>query len=66
MPGTTGLISENVASPAIKASRERAIITEERRFPAGSNCHQRPDVTKAMGESQAGVTTQQKAHLTEG
>ena len=43
-----------------------ALITEERRLPAGSNCHQRADVTKATGASQAGLTSQQRAHLTEG
>ena len=41
------------------------LITEGRRLPTSSNCHQRADVTKAMGASQAGVTSQQRAHLPE-
>ena len=48
---TSGHTSKNMGSPAVRAGRQRTLITEERRLPAGSKCHQRADVTKAMGAS---------------
>ncbi len=65
-PRTTGRTTENVGSLAVRACRQRALISEGRMLSAGSNCHQRADVAKARCASQAGVTSQQRAHLTEG
>ena len=65
-PGITGLTSEKVGSPEVRAGRKRVLIVEERMLPAGYNCHQRADLSKAMGASKAGVTLQQRAHFTEG
>ena len=64
-PCTTGHTSENVGSTAVRARRQTALITEGKRPPAGSNCHQKAHVAKAKCASQAGVTSQQTAHLKE-
>ena len=61
---TSGHTSENVGSPAVRAGRQRALITEERRLPASSNCYQRADVANAGCASQAGVTSEQRANHT--
>jgi len=61
---TSGHTSEKVGSPAVRAGRQRALITEERRLPASSNCYQKADVANAGCASQAGVTSEQRANHT--
>ncbi len=65
-PRTTGRTSENVGSPSVRTGRQRALISEGKRLPAGSTCQQTAHVAKVTCAKQAGMTSQQRAQLTEG